>query len=146
MFTRFYGMWFWLIAPFNHATLFARFQILKTPSQAWKIQNHAVGERWLDKTRNEIFVRASKVRGVDGRTLEGHLSFSFILHAFHAEKYHFVLFQVMIDLGMLNCLRLRKRPSKKRYKLLNDSLLNSPLWPPLSQPLSSPSYSVIHIS
>uniref|UniRef100_A0A674P4G6 ATPase cation transporting 13A2 n=1 Tax=Takifugu rubripes TaxID=31033 RepID=A0A674P4G6_TAKRU len=28
-----------------------------------------------------------------------------------------------------------RRPSKKRYKRLNDSLLNSPLWPPLSRPV-----------
>uniref|UniRef100_H2SUA3 ATPase cation transporting 13A2 n=1 Tax=Takifugu rubripes TaxID=31033 RepID=H2SUA3_TAKRU len=72
---------------------------------------------------------ALAVRGVDGRTLEGRS------RAFDAEKHHFVLFQAMIDLGMLNCLRLRRRPSKKRYKRLNDSLLNSPLWPPLSRPV-----------
>lgn len=72
--------------------------------------------------------------------------FPSVLHAFDAENNHFVLFQAMIDLGMLNCLRLRKRPSKKQYKRLNDSLLNSPSWPPLSRPLSSTSHSVIHVS
>lgn len=86
------------------------------------------------------------VRGVGGRTLEGHSLLSFILHVFDAEKHLFVLFQAMIDLGMLNCLRLRKRPSKKQYKRLNDSLLKSPLWPPLSRPLPSTSHSVIHVS
>ncbi|CAG01724.1 unnamed protein product, partial [Tetraodon nigroviridis] len=42
------------------------------------------------------------------------------------------LFEALIDLGVLNCLRPRKRPSKKQYKRLNDSLLNSPSWPPLN--------------
>lgn len=145
MLTKLYGMWFWLITPLNHATLLARLQILNL----LKLEYYRImqwGERWPDKTRNEIFVRASKVRGVDGRTLEGHPLFSFILQAFDAENHHFVLFQAMIDLGMLNCLRLRKRPSKKQYKRLNDSLLNSPSWPPLSRPLASTSHSVIQVS
>ncbi|XP_056895921.1 cation-transporting ATPase 13A2 isoform X2 [Takifugu flavidus] len=74
------------------------------------------------------------------------VQFKFLLVALAALNFFlcFVI-EAMIDLGMLNCLRLRRRPSKKRYKLLNDSLLNSPLWPPLSRPLSS-SHSVIHVS
>ncbi|XP_060931280.1 cation-transporting ATPase 13A2 isoform X2 [Limanda limanda] len=45
--------------------------------------------------------------------------------------------EVLVDLGLLNCLRLlrRKRPSKKPYKRLNLLLSNSPSWPPLNQTL-----------
>uniref|UniRef100_H2SUA6 ATPase cation transporting 13A2 n=1 Tax=Takifugu rubripes TaxID=31033 RepID=H2SUA6_TAKRU len=58
------------------------------------------------------------------------------LYNFPDVQFKFLLVALaMIDLGMLNCLRLRRRPSKKRYKRLNDSLLNSPLWPPLSRPV-----------
>uniref|UniRef100_A0A674P855 ATPase cation transporting 13A2 n=1 Tax=Takifugu rubripes TaxID=31033 RepID=A0A674P855_TAKRU len=64
------------------------------------------------------------------------VQFKFLLVALAALNFFlcFVI-EAMIDLGMLNCLRLRRRPSKKRYKRLNDSLLNSPLWPPLSRPV-----------
>merc|ERR1719402_266886 len=43
--------------------------------------------------------------------------------------------EVLIDAGILNCLRLlrRKRSSKKQYKCLNIILSNSPTWPPLNQ-------------
>ncbi|XP_034446104.1 cation-transporting ATPase 13A2 isoform X1 [Hippoglossus hippoglossus] len=43
--------------------------------------------------------------------------------------------EVLIDLGLLNCLRLLRgwRPSKKHYKRLHILLSNSPSWPPLNQ-------------
>ncbi|XP_029012526.1 cation-transporting ATPase 13A2 isoform X2 [Betta splendens] len=46
--------------------------------------------------------------------------------------------EVLIDLGILNCLRLLRgrRPSKKLYKRLHTSLCDSPSWPPLNQTLS----------
>ncbi|XP_035511838.1 cation-transporting ATPase 13A2 [Morone saxatilis] len=55
--------------------------------------------------------------------------------------------EVLIDLGILNCLRLLrgKRQSKKQYKRLNIVLSNSPSWPPLNQSLS-PTSQVISIS
>lgn len=71
--------------------------------------------------------------------------FPFLLHVCEVGN-QFVFSQGLVDVGMLNYLRLRKRPSKKQYKLLNDSLLNSPSWPPLSRPLAPSSHSVVHIS
>ncbi|XP_012717411.2 cation-transporting ATPase 13A2 isoform X1 [Fundulus heteroclitus] len=56
--------------------------------------------------------------------------------------------ELLIDLGILNCLRsLRgKRPSKKRYKRLKALLSDSASWPPLDQTLSSTDHSVISFS
>ncbi|XP_061113654.1 cation-transporting ATPase 13A2 isoform X2 [Conger conger] len=49
------------------------------------------------------------------------------------------LLEVLIDNGMLNCLRKLKgqRQSKKQYKRLDAFLSDSPNWPPLDQPLPS---------
>lgn len=46
--------------------------------------------------------------------------------------------EVLIDLGLLNCLRLLrgKRPSKKQYKQLDSLLSDSTSWPPLNQTLT----------
>ncbi|XP_070695999.1 polyamine-transporting ATPase 13A2 [Pempheris klunzingeri] len=56
--------------------------------------------------------------------------------------------EVLIDLGMLNCLRLLrgKRQSKKEYKRLNVVLYNSPSWPPLNQVLYPTDHTVICLS
>ncbi|XP_034550797.1 cation-transporting ATPase 13A2 isoform X2 [Notolabrus celidotus] len=56
--------------------------------------------------------------------------------------------EVLIDLGLLNCLRLLrgKRQSKKHYKRLNMLLANSPSWPPLNQTLSPTNSTVIFLS
>lgn len=56
--------------------------------------------------------------------------------------------EMLIDCGMLNCLRLLrgKRPSKKQYKLLNDFLSDSARWPPLNQTLSPSDHTVISCS
>ncbi|XP_067382763.1 cation-transporting ATPase 13A2 isoform X1 [Channa argus] len=53
--------------------------------------------------------------------------------------------EVLIDLGMLNCLH-PKRPSKKQYKRLHALLRDSPSWPPLNQILSPPGQTVISMS
>ncbi|XP_040913739.1 cation-transporting ATPase 13A2 isoform X2 [Toxotes jaculatrix] len=56
--------------------------------------------------------------------------------------------EVLIDVGILNCLRsLRgKRPSKKQYKRLHVLLSDSPSWPPLNQTLSPADHTVICLS
>lgn len=56
--------------------------------------------------------------------------------------------QVLIDLGILNCLRLLRgrRESKKQYKRLNVLLSESSSWPPLNQTLSPRDYTVIQFS
>ncbi|CAJ1055363.1 cation-transporting ATPase 13A2 isoform X1 [Xyrichtys novacula] len=56
--------------------------------------------------------------------------------------------EVLIDLGLLNCLRLLRgnRQSKKQYKRLNALLSNSPSWPPLNQTLSPTNSTVIFLS
>ncbi|XP_074537397.1 polyamine-transporting ATPase 13A2 [Halichoeres trimaculatus] len=56
--------------------------------------------------------------------------------------------EVLIDLGLLDCLRLLrgKRQSKKHYKQLNALLANSPSWPPLNQALSPANSTVIFLS
>ena len=56
--------------------------------------------------------------------------------------------QVLIDQGLLNCLRCvhRKRMSKKQYKRLDVLLSESPSWPPLNQSLPSAQYTVIGLS
>ncbi|KAM3872209.1 polyamine-transporting ATPase 13A2 [Diretmus argenteus] len=58
------------------------------------------------------------------------------------------LLEVLIDQGMLSCVRLLcgKRPSKKQYKRLDLFLSDSSSWPPLNQPLSSAQYTVIGVS
>lgn len=55
--------------------------------------------------------------------------------------------EMLIDLGLLNCLRLLRgsRLSKKKYKRLDSQLSESASWPPLTQTLS-PSDTVIHLS
>uniref|UniRef100_A0AAQ4NNH6 ATPase cation transporting 13A2 n=1 Tax=Gasterosteus aculeatus aculeatus TaxID=481459 RepID=A0AAQ4NNH6_GASAC len=56
--------------------------------------------------------------------------------------------QVLVDKGILNCLRsLRgRRQSKKQYKRLNVLLCESPLWPPLNETMSPTEHTVIHCS
>uniref|UniRef100_A0A4W6BWR6 ATPase cation transporting 13A2 n=1 Tax=Lates calcarifer TaxID=8187 RepID=A0A4W6BWR6_LATCA len=58
------------------------------------------------------------------------------------------LVEVLIDLGILNCLRCLRgnRPSKKQYKLLHALLSDSPSWPPLNQTLSPTDHTVICLS
>nr|XP_046252815.1 cation-transporting ATPase 13A2 isoform X2 [Scatophagus argus]XP_046252816.1 cation-transporting ATPase 13A2 isoform X2 [Scatophagus argus] len=58
------------------------------------------------------------------------------------------LVEVLIDLGILNCLRLLRgrRQSKKQYKRLNAVLSNSPSWPPLNQALIPTNHTVISLS
>ncbi|XP_076133092.1 polyamine-transporting ATPase 13A2 isoform X1 [Alosa pseudoharengus] len=57
------------------------------------------------------------------------------------------LLEVLIDHGVLNCLRTRgQHMSKKQYKRLDNLLSESPSWPPLDQPLSSPQCTVIGLS
>ncbi|XP_070823849.1 polyamine-transporting ATPase 13A2 isoform X2 [Chaetodon trifascialis] len=56
--------------------------------------------------------------------------------------------EVLIDAGILNCLRLLRgrRESKKQYKRLNILLSNSPSWPPLNQPLVPTDHTIICLS
>ncbi|XP_036959731.1 cation-transporting ATPase 13A2 isoform X2 [Acanthopagrus latus] len=56
--------------------------------------------------------------------------------------------EVLIDVGILNCLRSlwQKRQSKKLYKRLDVLLSNSPSWPPLNQPLYPTDHTVISLS
>ncbi|CAK6955037.1 cation-transporting ATPase 13A2 isoform X2 [Scomber scombrus] len=56
--------------------------------------------------------------------------------------------EVLIDLGLLNYLRLLRgrRISKKQYKRLNVILSDCPTWPPLNQTLSPAGHTVIGIS
>eukprot|EP00064_Thunnus_orientalis_P013623 superscaffoldBa00002249_g13662 len=56
--------------------------------------------------------------------------------------------EVLIDMGILNCLRLmrQKRSSKKQYKRLNVILSDCPTWPPLNQTLSPAEHTVIGFS
>ncbi|XP_029975552.1 polyamine-transporting ATPase 13A2 isoform X2 [Salarias fasciatus] len=56
--------------------------------------------------------------------------------------------EVLIDLGILNCLRLLRgtHPSKKQYKLLNNVLSESSSWPPLNQTLTPRNHTVVSIS
>ncbi|XP_053280312.1 cation-transporting ATPase 13A2 isoform X1 [Pleuronectes platessa] len=56
--------------------------------------------------------------------------------------------EVLVDLGLLNCLRLLRgrRPSKKSYKRLNSLLSNSTSWPPLNQTLFPTDDTLIRLS
>lgn len=56
--------------------------------------------------------------------------------------------ELLIDVGILNCLRLLRgrRPSKKQYKRLKALLSDSASWPPLDQTLSPTNSTVISIS
>ncbi|XP_047235838.1 polyamine-transporting ATPase 13A2-like isoform X1 [Girardinichthys multiradiatus] len=56
--------------------------------------------------------------------------------------------ELLIDLGILNCLRLLRgrRPSKKEYKRLMALLSDSASWPPLDQTLSPTGNTVISFS
>ncbi|KAJ3588699.1 hypothetical protein NHX12_009553 [Muraenolepis orangiensis] len=58
------------------------------------------------------------------------------------------LLEVLMDRGLLSCLRLvhRKRTSKKQYKRLDVLLSESPSWPPLHQVLPSAQYTGIGVS
>ncbi|XP_028309630.1 polyamine-transporting ATPase 13A2 [Gouania willdenowi] len=62
----------------------------------------------------------------------------------------FICFDVelLIDCGILNCLRLLrgKRLSKKRYKRLNHLMSESTSWPPLNQTLFSTNHTAIGFS
>ncbi|XP_069550131.1 polyamine-transporting ATPase 13A2 isoform X2 [Brachyistius frenatus] len=53
--------------------------------------------------------------------------------------------ELLIDLGILNCLRLLRgsRPSKKLYKRLNVLLSDSTSWPPINQTLSPADHTVV---
>ncbi|XP_028265066.1 polyamine-transporting ATPase 13A2 isoform X2 [Parambassis ranga] len=56
--------------------------------------------------------------------------------------------ELLIDCGILNCLRLLrgKRPSKKQYKQLNTLLSDSTSWPPLNQTLIPRDRTVVYFS
>ena len=57
--------------------------------------------------------------------------------------------QVLIDQGMLSCLRCcmrRTHVSKKQYKRLDALLSETPSWPPLNQALPSAQYTGIALS
>ncbi|TKS77164.1 Cation-transporting ATPase 13A2 [Collichthys lucidus] len=56
--------------------------------------------------------------------------------------------EFLIDMGLLNCLRLLRgsRESKKQYKRLDVLLSNTPSWPPLNQPLPPTNQTVIFVS
>ncbi|KAL2103581.1 hypothetical protein ACEWY4_000449 [Coilia grayii] len=58
------------------------------------------------------------------------------------------LLEVLIENGMVECCRTLRghRESKKQYKRLDALLAESPSWPPLDQPLSSPQCTVIGLS
>ncbi|XP_034027851.1 cation-transporting ATPase 13A2 isoform X2 [Thalassophryne amazonica] len=58
------------------------------------------------------------------------------------------LVEVLIDKGVLNCLRRlrRAKPSKKHYKRLKLDLCNSPSWPPLNHTLFSTQCSLTGLS
>ncbi|PWA32986.1 hypothetical protein CCH79_00016890 [Gambusia affinis] len=53
--------------------------------------------------------------------------------------------ELLIDVGVLNCLRLLRgrRPSKKQYKRLKALLSDSPSWPPLDETLTPTNSTVI---
>ncbi|XP_032377687.1 polyamine-transporting ATPase 13A2 [Etheostoma spectabile] len=77
------------------------------------------------------------------------MNFKMLLVALAALNFLICFFvEVLIDLGMLNCLRLLRgtRESKKQYKRLNILLSESPSWPPLNQTLSARDYTVIQFS
>ncbi|XP_056128986.1 cation-transporting ATPase 13A2 isoform X2 [Lampris incognitus] len=77
------------------------------------------------------------------------MNFKMLLVALAALNFLICFFlELLIDLGMLNCLRslCGNRPSKKQYKRLDLLLSDSPSWPPLNQPLSSTQYTVIGVS
>ncbi|XP_029361895.1 polyamine-transporting ATPase 13A2 [Echeneis naucrates] len=56
--------------------------------------------------------------------------------------------EVLIDMGILNCLRVLRgtRPSKKQYKRLHALLSDSASWPPLNQALFPSDHRVISLS
>ncbi|KAF1390798.1 hypothetical protein PFLUV_G00061780 [Perca fluviatilis] len=77
------------------------------------------------------------------------MNFKMLLVALAALNFLICFFvELLIDLGILNCLRaLRgRRESKKQYKRLNILLSESPSWPPLNQTLSPRDYTVIQFS
>lgn len=77
------------------------------------------------------------------------MSFKLLLVALAALNFFTCsLLEVLIDNGALNCLRTFRgqRESKKQYKRLDNLLSESPSWPPLDQPLSSPQCTVIGLS
>ncbi|KAM9855577.1 polyamine-transporting ATPase 13A2 isoform 2-T3 [Aulostomus maculatus] len=76
------------------------------------------------------------------------MNFKMLLVALAALNF-FICFvvEVLIDMGILNCLRmLRQKRSKKEYKRLNLLLSDSPSWPPLNQTLFPTENTVIGIS
>uniref|UniRef100_A0A8C9WYA2 ATPase cation transporting 13A2 n=1 Tax=Sander lucioperca TaxID=283035 RepID=A0A8C9WYA2_SANLU len=77
------------------------------------------------------------------------MNFKMLLVALAALNFLICFFvEVLIDLGILNCLRLLRgrRESKKQYKRLNVLLSESSSWPPLNQTLSPRDYTVIQFS
>uniref|UniRef100_A0A8C7I5Q3 ATPase cation transporting 13A2 n=1 Tax=Oncorhynchus kisutch TaxID=8019 RepID=A0A8C7I5Q3_ONCKI len=77
------------------------------------------------------------------------MNFKILLVALAALNFVFCfLLEMLIDRGMLNCLRLLRgrRQSKKLYKRLDVLLSDSPSWPPLDQPLVPPQCTVIGLS
>ncbi|KAM9505795.1 polyamine-transporting ATPase 13A2 isoform 1-T1 [Salvelinus alpinus] len=77
------------------------------------------------------------------------MNFKILLVALAALNFVFCfLLEMLIDRGMLNCLRLLRgrRQSKKQYKRLDVLLSDSPSWPPLDQPLVPPQCTVIGLS
>uniref|UniRef100_A0A8C7NPJ1 ATPase cation transporting 13A2 n=1 Tax=Oncorhynchus mykiss TaxID=8022 RepID=A0A8C7NPJ1_ONCMY len=77
------------------------------------------------------------------------MNFKILLVALAALNFVFCfLLEMLIDRGMLNCLRLLRgrRQSKKQYKRLDVLLSDSPSWPPLDQPLVPSQCTVIGLS
>ncbi|KAK5622921.1 hypothetical protein CRENBAI_022259 [Crenichthys baileyi] len=77
------------------------------------------------------------------------MKFRILLVAVAAVNFLICIFaELLIDLGMLSCLRLLRgrRPSKKQYKLLKSILSQCTTWPPLDQTLNPSDDSVISFS
>uniref|UniRef100_A0A3B3ZS56 Cation-transporting P-type ATPase N-terminal domain-containing protein n=1 Tax=Periophthalmus magnuspinnatus TaxID=409849 RepID=A0A3B3ZS56_9GOBI len=76
------------------------------------------------------------------------MSFKFVLVGFSALNFFTCLLmeQMLIDLGLLNSLRLLRgrRQSKKPYKRLDSQLSESSSWPPLNQTLL-PSHNIVRL-
>ncbi|XP_055078913.1 cation-transporting ATPase 13A2 isoform X2 [Periophthalmus magnuspinnatus] len=75
------------------------------------------------------------------------MSFKFVLVGFSALNFFTcLLMEMLIDLGLLNSLRLLRgrRQSKKPYKRLDSQLSESSSWPPLNQTLL-PSHNIVRL-
>ncbi|XP_055021515.1 cation-transporting ATPase 13A2 isoform X2 [Boleophthalmus pectinirostris] len=76
------------------------------------------------------------------------MGFKFVLVGLAALNFFTcLLMELLVDLGLLNCLRLLRgrRQSKKPYKRL-DSQLSESSWPPLNQTLCPSHNTVLHLS